>query len=96
MRPLLDFYSMAEACLIADVIEINNRLSSSSSSSSSSSNNSLIETIRLAIQQVHTSGILHAAIVGNMSTYVEPSPHLISMLRHLRNAKKRVFLCTNR
>ena len=94
MRPLLDFYSMAEACLIADVIEINNRLSSSSSSSSL--NNSLIETIRLAIQQVHTSGILHAAIVGNMSTYVEPSPHLISMLRHLRNAKKRVFLCTNR
>ena len=91
MRPLLDFYSMAEACLIADVIEINNRLSSSSSS-----NNALIETIRLAIQQVHTSGILHAAIVGNLSTYVEPSPHLINMLRHLRNAKKRVFLCTNR
>jgi hypothetical protein len=91
MRPLNDLFSMAEACLIADSMEIFRQYESTTYVPFT-----VVEDIRNAINDVHTSGVLHNSVVLNMPKFIEPSPDLFDMLEYLRNANKRIFLCTNR
>ena len=97
MRPLSDLFTMAEACLIADSMEVYaKRFSSSQRDNDSYSPASVIEDIQNAIRDVHLSGILHKTVVSNMPKYIQPSNEVLDMLSYLKHSQKRAFLCTNR
>lgn len=93
MRPLNDLFSMAEACLIADSIQVFQAAFPNAPEAISYS--SIIEDVRTAISDVHTSGVLHTAVVKDMQKYIQPSPAVLDMLTYFRTANKTVFLCTN-
>ena len=97
MRPLSDLFTMAEAGLIADSMEVYaRRFHSSQRDNDSYSPSSVIEDIQNAIRDVHMSGILHKTVVSDMPTYIQPSKEVPDMLSYLRHSQKRTFLCTNR
>ena len=97
MRPLSDLFTMAEACLIADSMEVySSRFRSSQRDNDSYSPSSVIEDIQNAIRDVHMSGILHKTVISDMPKYVQSSLEVIDMLSYLRHSNKRTFLCTNR
>jgi len=66
MRPLYDLYSIAEACLIADCVELydlnkfDNKIDMPV----------MIDNIRESVRQVHATGILHDEISNNLSKYI--------------------------
>lgn len=55
----------------------------------------MVDDVYRAIESVHMSGALHAAIVQDLPRYITPAPCLPTLLSRLTDAGKRFFLCTN-
>jgi HAD superfamily 5'-nucleotidase-like hydrolase len=94
MKPLNDLFSMAEACLIADAIEVFEHRKTRQGELYSP--NAVIDDIQAAIRDVHVSGAMHTAVTTDLDRFVKYNPKLADMLIHLKKSGKKVFLCTNR
>lgn len=89
MKPLLDLFSMSEACLLADTLDYLNE------NGIHHDRRAVVEDILSAINQVHISGRMHSAILQDPKTYLRPSPHLRETLQRFRDVGKKLFLCSN-
>eukprot|EP00899_Mesostigma_viride_P006234 jgi/Mesvir1/15611/Mv03218-RA.1 len=89
MVALLDLFSLAEACLISDVVEYFNQKRISFHPGS------VYEDVRDSIRQVHISGALHRAVLRNPEIYLSDAPKLRAWLQSLRDANKKMFIITN-
>lgn len=94
MRPLNDMFSLAEGCLIAEVIELfeHNKTHRAEEYEPAM----LINDIQEAIRDVHVSGTMHEMVSKDCERYINVNKKLPDMLQRLINADKKLFLCTNR
>ncbi|KAJ0402996.1 hypothetical protein ATCC90586_000524 [Pythium insidiosum] len=97
MEPLNDLFSVAHACLFADVVQylIDAGIEYEPIA--------IVEDVHAAISQVHTSGHMHKAVAKDLPRYVEPSPMLLPFLERIRlfdvvlvSARKPKFYTRNR
>jgi HAD superfamily 5'-nucleotidase-like hydrolase len=93
MRPLNDLFSMAEACLIADVVDVfeHRRLRKGEQYSPAA----IIDDVKSVISEVHLSGLMHKAVANDFDKFVIYNPNLLELLLHFRNSGKKLFLATN-
>lgn len=94
MRPLNDLFSIAEACLIAETIEIYEHRKRTKGELYSPT--AVVDDIQAAIREVHVSGAMHNAVIADLERFVDYNPRCITMLEHFQSAGKKMFLCTNR
>lgn len=94
MRPLNDLFSMAEACLIADCIEIYEHRKKFKGELYDPG--AIIDDVQSVIRDVHVHGDMHRKVMTDLEKYVKVNPKLIELLFHFRKAGKKLFLCTNR
>lgn len=47
------------------------------------------------MNNAHTSGRMHAAVLQNPGKYMLPAPHLRPTLQRFRDSGKELFLCSN-
>mmetsp|Transcript_7022 Transcript_7022/g.9963 ORF Transcript_7022/g.9963 Transcript_7022/m.9963 type:complete len:535 (-) Transcript_7022:2086-3690(-) len=92
MRPLYDMYSIVEACLIADAMDVFASLKSSTPDLDPAA---ITDDVQGAVRDVHVSGVMHSAIMRDLDRFVLPSPHLQETLLHLKQTGRKLFLCTN-
>ena len=94
MKPLNDMFAMAEACLVADVMQVLRTKQDSYGELFDAS--AVVGDVLGAIREVHISGAMHTAILRDPHRFIVPSPDLHTMLLRYKNAGKKLFLCTNR
>lgn len=94
MKPLNDLFSVAEACLIADTIELFQ--SRKESVGDNYEPYSIIDDVQSAIRDVHVNGAMQKSVIANPDQYIKRNPQLADMLTHLTSSGKKTFLCTNR
>lgn len=89
MEPLNDLFSVAHACLFADVVQymIDRDIEYEPIA--------LVEDVNQAITNVHLSGEMHKEVALDLPKYIEPNPTLRPLLERIRNSGKKSFLCTN-
>ncbi|POM80716.1 5'-nucleotidase domain containing hypothetical protein [Phytophthora palmivora] len=89
MEPLNDLFSVAHACLFADVVQymIDRDIEYEPIA--------LVEDVNQAIANVHLSGEMHKEVAHDLPKYIEPNPTLRPLLERIRNSGKKSFLCTN-
>jgi HAD superfamily 5'-nucleotidase-like hydrolase len=93
MRPLNDLFSTAEGCLIADAMEVfMNRFKTKGESFAASA---IVEDVKTAISSVHTDGSMQSAVLADPDRYIKKSPSLGTLLTHVKDSGKQLFLCTN-
>ncbi|RYH18018.1 hypothetical protein EON65_27805 [archaeon] len=94
LKPINDLFSLAEACLIADVIEVfeHKKLTTGEPYATEM----VVDDVQAAIRDVHVSGSMHQAVVKDLDKYVYNNRSISALMEHLRKAGKKVFLCTNR
>lgn len=93
MRPLYDLYSIVEANLIANCMDYFEHRKYYHGEHYSSS--AVMDDIEAAIREVHTSGLMHNAILDDLPKYINSSPKLMDLFQHLHDGGKKMFLCTN-
>jgi len=89
LKPLNDLFSMAECCLIADVMQF-----FTDRGIPFCPRNAVVD-ILTAIGDTHVSGDFHRLVAGNPAKYFEPRPHLEGVLRALKGDGKRLILVSN-
>lgn len=94
LKPVNDLFAMAEACLIADVIDIFEQIKQTTGQPYYAG--ALVDDVQAAIRDVHVSGAMHEAVVKDLDRYANASPNLTRLLEHFQKAGKKLFLCTNR
>ncbi|KAF1788437.1 HAD-like domain [Phytophthora cactorum] len=89
MEPLNDLFSVAHACLFADVVQymIDRDIEYEPIA--------LVEDVNQAITNVHLSGEMHKEVARDLPKYIEPNPALRPLLERIRDSGKKSFLCTN-
>jgi HAD superfamily 5'-nucleotidase-like hydrolase len=93
MRPMNDLFSMAEACLIADTVEVFEHRKKTKGEQYSS--NAIIDDVKTAISHVHISGLMQNAIMKDFERFVKYNPNLMDLLFHFKKADKKLFLASN-
>ena len=88
-RPLPDLFSLAQGCLISDVIQLAENLQIPYDPYW------LHADVAKAINYAHGEGGIHATIMRDVETYVHPNPKLRPYLERLHANKKSTFLLTN-
>jgi len=91
LRPLNDLFSLAEACLLADVVQwFRDR-------NIPFEPKSVVTDVLSAVGKVHTSAAMHRAVVADMDRFIEPDSkkHLRQLLQLLREAGKQLMLVSN-
>lgn len=78
MEPLNDLFSVAHACLFADVVQYlrDHEIEYEPIA--------IVEDVGAAIQQVHLTGHMHKIVAQNIAAYVEPNAVLRPFLERLR------------
>lgn len=78
MEPLNDLFSVAHACLFADVVQylIDADIEYEPIA--------IVEDVRDAIAQVHVSGRMHKVVAQDLPKYIEPNPMLLPLLERIR------------
>jgi HAD superfamily 5'-nucleotidase-like hydrolase len=89
IKPLLDSFSLAEACLIADVIQLLRDRDISFDPSA------VAADVAEAVSHAHMSGKVHEAVMKDLPLYIKPKPQLKSMLESFRRDGKELFLASN-
>ncbi|KAF1316236.1 5'-nucleotidase domain-containing protein, partial [Globisporangium splendens] len=89
MEPLNDLFSLAHACLFADVVQYLLEADIEYEPIA------IVEDVRDAISQVHVSGMMHKAVAQDLEKYIEPNPMLLPLLERIRKSGKKMFICTN-
>ncbi|RHY71439.1 hypothetical protein DYB34_012888, partial [Aphanomyces astaci] len=74
MKPLNDLFSVAQACLFADVIQF------FTDHDIAYEPRAVHEDIESSIAEVHTSGKMHKAVVQDLPLYMEPNTQLRELL----------------
>lgn len=89
LKPLNDLFSMAECCLIADTIQFfkDNGIDFCPSN--------VVNDILGAIGDTHRSGDFHRIVANDPKKYFNPSPHLETVLKNLKDAGKRLIFASN-
>ena len=88
-RPLPDMFSLAEGCLISDVVQLAEDLQFPYDPYW------LHNDVSKAINFAHGQGGMHRTIINDVEKYVHPSPHLRTYLTREVDAGKKLFLLTN-
>jgi HAD superfamily 5'-nucleotidase-like hydrolase len=88
-RPLPDMFSLAEGCLISDVVQLAEDLNIPYDPYW------LHADVSKAINYAHGEGGMHLAIMKNITKYVHQSPKLRSYLERLQSNNIQTFLLTN-
>lgn len=94
MRPLNDMFAMAEACLIADAIDILELKKDSYGEEYSAT--AAIDDVQAAVREIHVSGLLHSHIINAPAKYISVTPQVKELFCLLKSSGKQLFLCTNR
>lgn len=89
LRPLIDKFSMAEACVISDIIEY------CSDKNSNVDPSFLYTDVSKAVYYVHASGLLHKEILKDLPKYLDKTDDLVEFFGRLKDYKKKTFLLTN-
>jgi HAD superfamily 5'-nucleotidase-like hydrolase len=78
MEPLNDLFSVAHACLFADVVQymIDRDIEYEPIA--------LVEDVNQAIANVHLSGNMHKEVALDLPKYIEPNPMLRPLLERIR------------
>jgi HAD superfamily 5'-nucleotidase-like hydrolase len=93
LRALNDMFSLAEACLIADAMEIFEHRKKQMSELYSPT--ALIDDIQAAVREVHVSGMMHNAVIADLDRFVNSNDQLPELLHLYKVGGKKLFLCTN-
>lgn len=93
LRALNDMFSIAEACLIADAMEIFEHRKKHNGELYSPT--ALIDDIQAAVREVHVSGMMHNAVIADLDRFVNSNDQLPELLHHFKEGGKKLFLCTN-
>lgn len=89
LKPLNDLFSMAECCLIADVVQF-----FKDQGLPFCPRNAIYDILK-AIGSTHISGDFHRIVADNPNKYFEPSPHLKEVLQKLKDSGKRLIFVSN-
>ncbi len=89
LKPLNDLFSMAECCLIADVVQYFKDRSLPFCPKNA------VYDILGAIGSTHISGDFHRIVASKPEKYFEPSPHLREVLQKLKDSGKRLIFVSN-
>ncbi|GMF13571.1 unnamed protein product [Phytophthora lilii] len=83
MEPLNDLFSVAHACLFADVVQymIDRDIEYEPIA--------LVEDVNQAIANVHLSGEMHKEVALDLPKYIEPNPTLRPLLERIRVSEKK-------
>ncbi len=89
LKPLNDLFSMAECCLMADVVQFFN-----DKSIPFCPRNAVVDILG-AIGATHISGDFHRLVAEQPQKYFEPRPHLKEVLQKLKESGKRLIFVSN-
>uniref|UniRef100_A0A7S3V633 5'-nucleotidase n=1 Tax=Chaetoceros debilis TaxID=122233 RepID=A0A7S3V633_9STRA len=89
LKPLNDLFSMAECCLIADVVQFFH-----DSNIPFCPKNAVVDILK-AIGATHISGDFHRLVAENPEQYFEPRPYLKEVLQSLKDSGKRLLFVSN-
>lgn len=89
LKPLNDLFSMAECCLIADVVQFFH-----DSGIPFCPKNAVVDILK-AIGATHISGDFHRLVAENPERYFEPRPYLKEVLQRLKDSGKRLMFVSN-
>ena len=89
LKPLNDLFSMAECCLMADVVQYFKDQGIPFHAAS------VVKDVLSAIGKTHTSGEFHKIVADNPERYFEPKPHLKDVLDTLKDAGKKLIFVSN-
>lgn len=78
MEPLNDLFSVAHACLFADVVQYLIDVDIEYEPIA------IVEDVHAAITQVHVSGRMHKEVALDLPKYIEPNPTLLPLLKRIR------------
>ena len=88
-KPLPDLFSLAQGCLIADVIQLAEHLQIPYDPYW------LHEDVSKAINYAHGQGGMHQAIMNDVERYIHYNPNLVNYWQREASAGKKLFLLTN-
>jgi len=89
MTVLNDLFSLSEACLLADVVQVAIDAEIAFDAAA------IREDVSKAIAWVHLSGVLHDTIAETPDAYLHRSPELGELLTNSRAAGKQLFMLSN-
>jgi len=89
LKPLNDLFSMAECCLIADVLQF------FTDEGMPFCPRNAVEDVLKAIGDTHVSGDFHRIVADDPARYFEPRPYLEDVLRELNGDGKKLILVSN-
>jgi HAD superfamily 5'-nucleotidase-like hydrolase len=89
LKPLNDLFSMAECCLIADVVQF------FKDRDIPFCPRNLVVDILGAIGSTHISGDFHRLVAAKPEVYFEDNPHLKEVLQKLKDSGKRMIFVSN-
>mmetsp|Transcript_20985 Transcript_20985/g.34688 ORF Transcript_20985/g.34688 Transcript_20985/m.34688 type:complete len:606 (+) Transcript_20985:102-1919(+) len=89
IKPLNDLFSMAECCLIADIVQFFKR------NDIPFCPRNAVNDILGAIGDTHISGDFHRVVAKDPGRYVRPTPHLKQLLDNLKAADKSLIFVSN-
>ncbi|XP_022088139.1 5'-nucleotidase domain-containing protein 3-like [Acanthaster planci] len=89
IKQLMDLFAIPEMALLANVAEFltENEIDYDPEY--------LFTDIHNAVKEVHTSGIMHKKVVGNVGKYLETGTGIPEYIKTLHDAGKQLFLMTN-
>ncbi|CAN0052201.1 unnamed protein product [Laminaria digitata] len=91
LKPLNDRFCLAEACLLADVVQ---HLQAETGHKAFHPR-AVVEDVLAAVKHVHVSGMMHEKVLGDIGRYIQPSYRLEHMLQTLKDAGKKLFISSN-
>lgn len=89
LKPLNDLFSLAECCLISDVIQFFKDRDIPFGSQN------VVTDVLNAVTSTHLSGEFHRLVAQNPELYFEPTPHLKDVLSKLKQSGKRLIFVSN-
>lgn len=90
LSPINDTFALAEACLLADVVQL------AVDEGIPFDPYWLHTDVRKAIEHVHVSGMMHRAVIATPEEFLDRSPTTTALLRRMREeGGKKLFLLTN-
>jgi FMN phosphatase YigB (HAD superfamily) len=89
LKPLNDLFSMAECCLIADVIQF------FKDRGIPYCPQNVVTDVLKAVTATHLSGDFHRLVAQDPERYFHPTPHLKQTLRNMKEAGKKMIFVSN-
>jgi len=88
-------FSLIDACLFAQLVDLKDRLGSSSDVLQSRPYQQLWNDLRKCVDLCHRNGVIKQTVAQNPEKYIAYDPNIFPMLDGFRAAGRKVFLLTN-